>query len=119
MRGELSTVAKLGLSAAGDRPRVDPLARRALLTAVALAVVASVVIAGLHEAGRLDLSGLRLQPGWLTLAVAGFAALQLAHARLWRLLMSSLHSPLEARRALSIWCVSSIARYVPTSMLMP
>jgi hypothetical protein len=58
-------------------------------------------------------------PGWFVLAVAGLLALQLLHAELWRIQLSHLGASLPSRRARAIWCTSAVARYVPTSMLMP
>jgi hypothetical protein len=94
-------------------------ARRALYAAIALVVAASVVLAATTESSRLSGSGLRLRPGWLAVALAAFAILQLMHAELWRRVLASLGETLPARRARAIWCTSILSRYVPTSLLMP
>ena len=94
-------------------------ARRALYAAIALVVGSSLVIAATTESSRLSGSGLRLHPGWLGAALAGFAILQLMHAALWRRVLASLGETLPARRARAIWCSSILSRYVPTSLLMP
>jgi hypothetical protein len=93
--------------------------RIALGVAFVLLVLLFVGLAIAREATRLDPEGLRFDAPWLVLAVAGFLALQLAHTELWRLQLHALGHDLPRRRSYAIWCVSAIARYVPTSMLMP
>jgi hypothetical protein len=62
---------------------------------------------------------LRFSAGWLAVAITGFAVVELLHAELWRRLVVALGVRMESRRSFAIWCVSAIARYVPTNMLMP
>jgi hypothetical protein len=99
------------------------LRRRGVLPALkVLVVLVALICAGLalrDELVRLDTDGLRFEPGWFGLAVVGFAALQFMHAGLWRQQLLRLDLWLEPRRARAIWSTSAIARYVPTSMLMP
>ncbi|MBE2317432.1 flippase-like domain-containing protein [Solirubrobacter sp. CPCC 204708] len=71
------------------------------------------------EIGKLETDGLRFELGWFLAAVLGFAALQVMHAALWRRSLLRLDLHLEPKRARAIWCTSALARYVPTSMLMP
>jgi hypothetical protein len=93
--------------------------RVALEVAVGLVAVLCATLALSGELGRLETERLRFMPGWFVLAVAGLLALQLLHAELWRIQLSHLGASLPSRRARAIWCTSAVARYVPTSMLMP
>jgi hypothetical protein len=90
-----------------------------LWVALGLVVLLFVGLAVANEVTRLDDESLRLQPGWLAAAAAGFAVLQLTHTELWRWQLRVLGHPLRRDRAYAIWSVSAVARYVPTSMLMP
>src|SRR4051794_25897841 len=91
----------------------------ALKVALGLVVVLCATVALAGEVTRLRTDDLRFEPGWLALALAGLVALQLMHAGLWRAQLSYLAGAMPARRARAIWCTSAVARYVPTSMLMP
>jgi glycosyltransferase 2 family protein len=93
--------------------------RDAVWVALGLVVVLFVGLAVANEVTRLDDEGLRLQAGWLVVAVVGFLALQLTHTELWRWELRALGHPLQRDRGYAIWSVSAVARYVPTSMLMP
>src|SRR5215204_3620579 len=93
--------------------------RLALEIGLGLVVVLCATIALRGEISRLETERLRFEPGWFALAACGFAALQLMHAELWRRQLAYLGSRLGGRRSLAIWCVSAVARYVPTSMVMP
>jgi hypothetical protein len=62
---------------------------------------------------------LRFLPGWLALSIFGFFVMTVVLGELWRRLVAALGSQLEPRRSLAIWCLSMLARYAPTSMLMP
>jgi hypothetical protein len=72
-----------------------------------------------NEAARFDGDQLRFHAGWLILSVVGFAAFQVAHMELWRLQMHALGHDVPRARSYAVWSVSTVARYVPTSMLMP
>jgi glycosyltransferase 2 family protein len=72
-----------------------------------------------NEAARFDGDQLRFHAGWLVLSVAGFAAFQVAQMELWRLQMHALGHDVPRARSYAVWSVSTVARYVPTSMLMP
>jgi hypothetical protein len=91
----------------------------ALKVALGLIVVLCATLALGGEVSRLRTDQLRFAPGWLALAVVGLVALQLMHAGLWRAQLSYLAGPIPPRRARAIWCTSAVARYVPTSLLMP
>ena len=43
----------------------------------------------------------------------------IVQAQVWRRLLHALGPPLDARRAVAIWSVSALGRYVPTGLLMP
>ena len=91
----------------------------AVRIAIVLAVLLCAGIAIGGEASRLRVDDLRFAPGWIAIAFCGFLLLQLMHAELWRWQLRSLGAPLRDAEARAIWCVSALARYVPTSMLMP
>jgi hypothetical protein len=93
--------------------------RIALRVALILVILLFLGLAISNEATRLDGDRLRLHGGWLAVAVVGFVALQLAHMELWRLQLHALGNDLPRGRSYAIWSVSAVARYVPTSMLMP
>ena len=97
--------------------------RRATRVAVRIVVVLAVLLcAGVAiggEVSRLRVEDLRFAPGWVALAFLGFFVLQLMHAELWHWQLRSLGGRLGDADARAIWCVSALARYVPTSVLMP
>jgi uncharacterized membrane protein YbhN (UPF0104 family) len=95
------------------------LPRRAPSILIALVVVVSIVLAVLGVMGDRPHNHLRIQLAWLPLAVLVLAALELMQAELWSRLLRALGGELDSVHALSVWCVSALARYVPTSMLMP
>jgi hypothetical protein len=93
--------------------------RIAVRVALAVAILLFLGLLIADEATRLEGDRLRLEPAWLAVAVAGFLLLQLAHMELWRYQLHLLGHELPRRRSYAIWSVSAVARYVPTSMLMP
>jgi glycosyltransferase 2 family protein len=93
--------------------------RNAIKAALTLLIAASVGVTLVEVLTRRPHVHLRFVPGWLCLSVAGFALATLVQPTLWRLLLASLGSRIEWRRGLAIWSISALARYVPTSMLMP
>lgn len=62
---------------------------------------------------------LRLVAGWLGLSAIGFLLIEVMQAELWRRLLAALGARVDPLSGLAIWCVSALARYVPTSLLMP
>jgi hypothetical protein len=104
--------------AVSPRARGPVLVRRALWVIAVLIVAGGVFLAVLGVMADRPHTHLRLQLAWLFPAVAGLAALELAQAELWHRLLRALGGRLDAPHALAIWCVSAVARYVPTSMLM-
>jgi hypothetical protein len=107
----------------GDVTSSSKRTQRPVKLAIEIAVVLVVVLCAGYalngELGRVNTDRLRFEPGWFVLAAAGFLLLQLVHSELWRFELSALGSHLPPRRARAIWCSSALARYVPTSMLMP
>jgi uncharacterized membrane protein YbhN (UPF0104 family) len=102
-----------------DAPPDRRVVRRIVVAAVVLLVVFSVAFVVVREIARADDIAWRLSWGWLGLAALGFAALHLWHAELWHRLLGHLGAPVDARTAWSTWMLSTPARYVPTSLLMP
>lgn len=66
------------------------------------------------------LSGLdwTFSPGWLAAGMLAFVVLQAALCVLWLRLVRRLGGALAAPRGRSIWCMSTLGRYVPTGALM-
>ena len=93
--------------------------RIALRVALVLVILLFLGLAISNEATRLDGNQLRLHGGWLAVAVVGFITFQFAHMELWRLQLHALGYDLPRVRSYAVWSVSAVARYVPTSMLMP
>ncbi len=93
--------------------------RNILLGSLTILVATGVGIAAVGTlVGRPHIH-LRFSAEWLGVAIVGFAVTELLHAVLWRRLVIALGAQIELRRGLAIWCVSAIARYVPTNALMP
>src|SRR5688572_9386032 len=101
---------------ASDRARVP--VRRALLGALALVVAAFVLLSILSQVGSLDDFEWQVSPGWLAASLALLVGLQAMHGELWRRILHDLGGDMPAPRALRIWNLSLLARYVPTQILM-
>lgn len=84
-----------------------------------VAVLASISVALLKSLGNLPDIRWHFVPGWLVLSVLAFATLQFMHAGLWRMIVVGLHGHLDPARSRAIWSASQLAKYVPTSVLMP
>lgn len=104
---------------------VDPQAgRRSVLRASSPAFIALLVAGGIALTVLGVLSDrphghLQLHLAWLAPAIVALTALELMQAGVWHRLLAALGGELELPDALAAWCVSAVARYVPTSMLMP
>jgi len=61
----------------------------------------------------------RFRPGWLAISAVGIAGFYLAQCEIWRFILRSLGEDLAAWPARGAWAKSLLARYVPTSALMP
>ena len=88
---------------------------RALVVVLLLGGVVGAVVVQL---GHLPDIRWRLEPRWLVLSVLAFGALHLIHSLLWRLILVDLHGHLGRSRAVAIWSVSALGKYVPTTVLM-
>jgi glycosyltransferase 2 family protein len=95
------------------------LLRRLLPGLLALAVGGGVALAVVGVVSDRPHGHLAFRLGWLFPAIFALIALELMQAELWRGLLRSLGCRLDAPHSLAIWSVSAVARYVPTSMLMP
>ncbi len=93
--------------------------RIAVRVALALVILLFLGLAISNGVARLDGNRLQLHVGWLAIAAAGFVAFQFTHMELWRIQLHALGSDIPRVRSYAVWSVSAIARYVPTSMLMP
>jgi glycosyltransferase 2 family protein len=108
----------------GHEPADDADVRRRLPRLVLPAITAVLVVAGIVLAVLGALADQpsdqpRLELAWLGPAIAWFAILELVQAELWRRLLIKLGGQLQKSHGLAVWCVSAMARYVPTSMLTP
>jgi glycosyltransferase 2 family protein len=104
--------------------RVGSLSRRkpprnAMIAAATILIAVSIGVAVVRALAGRPHTHLRFVPGWLALSILGFFIMTVVLGELWRWLVATLGSRLEPRRSLAIWCLSMLARYVPTSMLMP
>jgi uncharacterized membrane protein YbhN (UPF0104 family) len=95
-----------------------PTLKHAVWVLLAVVVIAFIVIAILSQVSRLPKIHWHFSPGWLVLSLIAFIAFQASQPELWRRIFRSLHGSLSAPRAWAIWCVSLLARYVPTQLLM-
>jgi hypothetical protein len=97
----------------------DPVMRRGLHFAIALLVLLGVGLAvwgSLNEFPSIDW---RWKPVPLVLGTLGVGAFLLANAELWRRLLRALGPELPRLPATTIWFVSGLGRFVPTSLLTP
>jgi glycosyltransferase 2 family protein len=99
--------------------RISPGVRRALLAALAALVAMGVVLAVLTQADQFPDADLRFAPGWALLAVVGLTLSELVHATLWRMVLHRIGGEIAPLPGLSVWCLSSLGRYLPPGLLMP
>lgn len=93
--------------------------RHAVTATMAVLVAGGLATTVLAILAQRPHTHLRFLAGWLCLSVIGFVVVALVQAELWRWLLRALGARLEPRRSLAIWCVSAVARYAPTGVLMP
>ena len=97
----------------------DPIMRRGLHFAIALVLVLGVGLAiwgSLSEFPEVDW---RFKPVSLSLGVLGIVVFLLINAELWRRMLAALGAQLPPLPATTIWFVSGLGRFVPTSLLTP
>ena len=97
----------------------DPIMRRGVHIAVGLVVLLGIGLAiwgSLSEFPEVDW---RFQPVSLSLGVIGIVVFLLINAELWRRLLAALGAQLPPLPATTIWFVSGLGRFVPTSLLTP
>jgi uncharacterized membrane protein YbhN (UPF0104 family) len=92
--------------------------RRVVACTVGALVALSIALVVVRELGHASALTWQFQPAWLALAVIGFTALHLAHAELWRRLAGRFGKHVSRPEGYSLWCTSTVARYVPSSLLM-
>ncbi len=97
----------------------DPIMRRGLHIAIGIAVILGVALALWGTLSELPEVDWRWQPVSLALGVLGTAAFLLVNAELWRRLLRALGAELHPLPASTIWFVSGLGRFVPTSLLTP
>jgi hypothetical protein len=85
---------------------------------VVAVVIVFIVVGVLSQVHRLPHIQWHFSAGWLALSLVSFIVFQASQPELWRRIFRSLHGGLSAPRAWAIWCVSLLARYVPTQLLM-
>jgi hypothetical protein len=94
-----------------------PWRRRAVIVLAVLAVVFLLYTAARNWSRLPDIEW-RFRPGWLALCVAMLAVFQAIQAQVWTWMVHALGSPLPRAKAWSIWCVTLLARYVPSNVGM-
>ncbi len=92
--------------------------RHAVWLLIGILVAVFVGIEVLSQVHHLPSYHWRFRPGWLALAFVCFMLFEAVQAELWRRILRALHGDILAQRAWAIWCVSLLARYVPTQLLM-
>ncbi len=97
----------------------DPIMRRGLHIAIGTAVLLGVALAVWGTLNELPDVEWRWRPVSLGLGIVGTAAFLLLNAELWRRLLHALGPELHPLPASTIWFVSGLARFVPTSLLTP
>ncbi len=95
-----------------------PTLRHAVWGLVGALVIVFLVVGILSQVHDLPSIKWHFKPGWLAVSLVAFLFFQASQPELWRRVFRSLHGHLPAPRAWAIWCVSLLARYVPTQLLM-
>jgi hypothetical protein len=114
----LERVGSAAARAVSLRP-ADPRARLGVQAAVATVVVACAVLAVIAAVGDFPQVDWRFRPAALGLSLIGFALSLIAAAEIWRRIVAALGPRMGARRSASVWFMSGLGRYVPTSLLLP
>lgn len=96
----------------------QPTLQRLVWVLLAVVVVVFIVVGVLSQVNRLPNIEWHFSAGWLAASLVAFIVFQASQPELWRRIFRSLHGTLSGPRAWAIWCVSLLARYVPTQLLM-
>ena len=97
----------------------DPIMRRGLHIAIGLVVLLGVGLAVWGTLSEFPSIDWQWRPVSFGLGVLGVGLFLLANAELWRRLLRSLGGELPPLPATTIWFVSGLGRFVPTSLLTP
>jgi hypothetical protein len=97
----------------------DPIMRRGLHLAIGLIVVLGVGLAVWGAVSRFPEIDWRWRPLSLTLGALGVGTFLLLNAELWRRLLRALGPELHPLPAATIWLISALGRFAPTSLLTP
>lgn len=92
--------------------------QRALMVAMAAAIVGFLVAAIVSQWSKLPDIEWRFEPGWLALSLAALVVFQFIHATLWVLILEALGTPIHAMRGRAVWSLTLLARYVPTNIAL-
>jgi hypothetical protein len=120
-REDEGRLARAGTLAAriGSLDPGDPIMRRGLHIAIGLVVLLGVGLAIWGSANEFPSVDWRWRPLALALGVIGVATFLILNAELWRRLLHALGPELHPLPSYTIWFVSGLGRFVPTSLLMP
>ena len=118
---EGSRLARAGTLAArvGSLDPGDPIMRRGLHIAIGLVVLLGVGLAIWGSANEFPSVDWRWKPLSLVLGTLGVGSFLVLNAELWRRLLHALGAELHPLPASTIWFVSGLGRFVPTSLLTP
>jgi glycosyltransferase 2 family protein len=118
---EKSRLVKAGdfASRVGSLDPGDPIMRRGLHIAIGLVVLLGVGLAIWGTLSEFPEVDWRWRPVSLGLGVLGVATFLVLNAELWRRLLHALGPELPPLPASTIWFVSGLGRFVPTSLLTP
>jgi glycosyltransferase 2 family protein len=97
----------------------DPIMRRGLHIAIGLVVVLGIGLAIWGSANEFPEVDWRWKPVSLALGTLGVATFLVLNAELWRRLLHALGPELPPLPSATIWFVSGLGRFVPTSLLTP
>jgi hypothetical protein len=120
-RGQSGRLERAGdlASRVGSLDPADPIMRRGLHIAIGLVVLAGLGLAIWGSLTELPSVEWRWRPISLALGVLGVASYLLLSAELWRRLLHALGPEIAPLPASTIWFVSFLGRFVPTSLLTP
>ncbi|HVE69345.1 MAG TPA: lysylphosphatidylglycerol synthase domain-containing protein [Solirubrobacteraceae bacterium] len=92
--------------------------QRAVMVALVVAVVAGLALAVASQWSKLPDVEWRFAPAWLAAAIVALVAFQWVHAHLWVSMIHALGHPIPLLRGVSVWSITLLGRYVPTSVAL-